>query len=77
MQAPADFIDNIHRTVAATRDALLDVQVRQARTDHDRSSANFVASQYVYLSTKHLTLDIPHKLRYLGPFSIRSMGQYS
>ena len=24
MQAPADFIDNIHRTVAATRDALLD-----------------------------------------------------
>ena len=76
MQAPADFIDNIHRTVAATRDALLDAQVRQARiADRDRSSAKFVAGQYVYLSTKHLPLDVPHKfkLRYLGPFRIRSV----
>ena len=69
MQALADFIDNIHRTVAATRDALLDA--RHARiADRDRNSAEFVAGQYVYLSTKHLNLDVPHKfkLRYLGPF---------
>ena len=76
MQAPADFIDNIHRTVAATRDALLEAQIRHARiADRARSSAKFVAGQYVYLSTKHLNLDVPHKfkLRYLGPFRIRSV----
>ena len=82
MQAPADFIDNFHRTVAAIRDALLDAQVRQARIAHrDRNSAKFVAGQYVYLSTKHLTLDVPHwqnfKLRFLGPFRIRSLTSSS
>ena len=50
MQAPADFIDNIHRTVSATGDVLLGGLIRQAHiADCDRGDAKFVAGQHVYL----------------------------